>query len=104
MDNITLAAIIIMIAATSGIIAGAVAYAKVPETRTFIAYFVFGTVAPLLGILFAAMIQPAPQAPQPPGWYTDPWEQAALRYWDGQQWTWHTTAVDTPAVQTSSTH
>jgi hypothetical protein len=27
----------------------------------------------------------------PPGWYTDPWQQAELRYWDGNDWTYHTT-------------
>ncbi|MBO0870284.1 MAG: DUF2510 domain-containing protein, partial [Micromonosporaceae bacterium] len=23
----------------------------------------------------------------PPGWYADPWRQAALRFWDGGRWT-----------------
>lgn len=23
----------------------------------------------------------------PPGWYPDPWQQAAQRFWDGNQWT-----------------
>jgi hypothetical protein len=26
----------------------------------------------------------------PPGWYEDPWRQAALRWWDGTTWTEHT--------------
>ncbi len=25
----------------------------------------------------------------PPGWHPDPWAAAALRYWDGRQWTGH---------------
>jgi hypothetical protein len=25
----------------------------------------------------------------PPGWHPDPWATAALRYWDGSQWTGH---------------
>jgi hypothetical protein len=24
------------------------------------------------------------------GWYADPWKQARVRWWDGQQWTTHT--------------
>ncbi len=31
-----------------------------------------------------------PPAPTTPGWYPDPWRQAAWRYHDGQQWTGHT--------------
>ena len=26
----------------------------------------------------------------PPGWYPDPYGQAAQRYWDGGRWTGHT--------------
>ncbi len=32
----------------------------------------------------------AAQAETPAGWHPDPQGQAALRYWDGQQWTEHT--------------
>jgi hypothetical protein len=34
---------------------------------------------------------PPPAAPvaQAPGWYPDPWRAAALRWWDGRQWTSH---------------
>ena len=31
----------------------------------------------------------APAAGPPAGWHPDPQGQAALRYWDGQQWTEH---------------
>lgn len=35
---------------------------------------------------------PLPQTPNPPaGWHSDPLGQARLRWWDGQQWTDHTT-------------
>jgi Protein of unknown function (DUF2510) len=45
----------------------------------------------------AARSSPAPPPPPEslaaqPDWYPDPWEQARLRYWDGQQWTGHTSA------------
>lgn len=33
---------------------------------------------------------PEPSAAVPAGWHPDPQGQAALRYWDGQQWTEHT--------------
>lgn len=29
----------------------------------------------------------------PPGWHPDPWAAAALRYWDGRQWTGHVTGM-----------
>ena len=29
----------------------------------------------------------------PAGWYSDPWEQAVLRYWDGSQWTHNASGV-----------
>ncbi len=38
----------------------------------------------------AAIAPTAPQTPTvAPGWHPDPQGQAALRYWDGQQWTEH---------------
>jgi uncharacterized RDD family membrane protein YckC len=36
--------------------------------------------------------QPQQQAAQKADWYPDPHGQARLRYWDGQQWTEHTSA------------
>jgi Domain of unknown function (DUF4328)/Protein of unknown function (DUF2510)/Domain of unknown function (DUF202) len=29
----------------------------------------------------------------PPGWHPDPWAAAALRYWDGRQWTGHVSGM-----------
>lgn len=37
--------------------------------------------------------------PQPPGWYPDPWNPQAHRYWDGWQWT-PETAAEPPARPT----
>ena len=37
---------------------------------------------------------PASAAPgAPPGWHPDPWAAAALRYWDGSQWTGHVSGM-----------
>lgn len=38
------------------------------------------------------------QPPTPAGWYPDPQGQAAQRYWDGSQWTDHTSDVPTAAA------
>jgi hypothetical protein len=35
---------------------------------------------------------PPPPPSTPPGWYPDPYRQAARRYWDGRQWTGHVDA------------
>lgn len=33
----------------------------------------------------------------PPGWYPDPWNRSAQRFWDGGQWTEHIAAANGPA-------
>lgn len=33
---------------------------------------------------------PTPGATPSPGWYKDPWHQAPWRYFDGTEWTGHT--------------
>ncbi len=39
-----------------------------------------------------------PQAPPgtAPGWYQDPWDPRHIRWWDGREWTAHTSAVPFP--------
>ncbi len=37
-------------------------------------------------------------AAAPPGWYADPWRQAAWRWWDGVSWTVYTDQWFAPAV------
>lgn len=39
----------------------------------------------------ATPVSAAPGAP--PGWHPDPWAAAALRYWDGTQWTGHVSGM-----------
>jgi hypothetical protein len=39
-----------------------------------------------------AQVQSAGQATHAAGWHPDPHGQARLRYWDGSQWTEHTSA------------
>ena len=37
-----------------------------------------------------AVIEPSAVEPDPiAGWYTDPWDDTLLRWWDGAQWTTH---------------
>lgn len=35
----------------------------------------------------------------PPGWYPDPWKQAAQRFWDGAQWTHRVTGGGAPVTR-----
>lgn len=71
-----------------GVIAAAIAYTKVPTAGTATIYFIFGALIPIVGIVFAVLMKPTPQPmPPPPGWYPDPWGQAAYRWFDGCQWT-----------------
>ena len=42
----------------------------------------------------------APASAPPPGWHPDPWGVAALRYWDGHEWTGHVSGAPTgPMLQ-----
>jgi hypothetical protein len=36
-------------------------------------------------------------ADTPPGWYHDPWQRAAMRWWDGARWTEHVAGWGQPA-------
>ncbi len=40
-------------------------------------------------------------ATAPPGWHPDPWALAALRYWDGRQWTGHVSGAPVGASPTA---
>lgn len=55
-------------------------------------YLLLGVFLGLIGVIIAAVAQPAVVSypPQPPGWYADPWGAAALRWWDGTGWGWQT--------------
>ena len=39
---------------------------------------------------------PPPPSAVPAGWYPDPWQQAPQRWWDGSQWTGHTSQPAQP--------
>jgi Protein of unknown function (DUF2510) len=80
--------IFIVIALAGGFIAGAIAYSRLGTYGSFIGYFLFGALFPLVGIVVACLVRRPVPPPQPPGWYTDPWGQDAYRWWDGTQWTW----------------
>jgi hypothetical protein len=58
-------------------------------------YMVAGFILGVIGLVIAALARPA--ARTMPGWYPDPWQQAPLRWHDGQQWTAQThNGVSTP--------
>lgn len=44
-------------------------------------------IEPVAGVEIEEVPAPEQAAMAPPGWYPDPYGQAQLRYWDGQQWT-----------------
>lgn len=45
------------------------------------------------------VVAPAP-VPVPAGWHPDPWGLAALRWWDGRQWTGHVSGPPASAERT----
>lgn len=81
-----LVAVIAFVALLCGFISAAVASSKGLSAG---AYFVVGLLLGVIGIIIAAVASRAAPAPQPPGWYADPWGQALYRYYDGAQWTYH---------------
>lgn len=81
--------IVLTVGFAGGIIAAFIAYSKTHTTGAFAAWFVIGFLFPLFGVILAACIR---TPPKPPGWYTDPWDQSLVRYYDGRAWTWHTQA------------
>lgn len=79
--------ILAVIMVFGGIVAGAIGYSKHPSTGTFVAFFIFGALFPLIGILVAAFSKGPPKSVQPAGWYPDPWRQGEYRWFDGSDWT-----------------
>lgn len=47
--------IIAMVMLTGGLIAGAIAYSKTQQTSSFVAFFILGSLFPLIGIIIAAV-------------------------------------------------
>jgi hypothetical protein len=52
-----------------------------------------GTLVPAAAADVQIWQRQAVPAPNPPGWYPDPWGRSAARYWDGAAWTGHTNAA-----------
>jgi Protein of unknown function (DUF2510)/Domain of unknown function (DUF4328) len=44
---------------------------------------------------------PSPSQTPPPGWYTDPWGQGPLRWWDGTTWSSHTSGSPSGQLPTN---
>lgn len=80
---------LIAVAVTFGLIAGMIAYSRTGQAGAFWGLFILGTIVPIIGVVVACLVKAPTAAPQPPGWYTDPWGQAHYRYYDGAQWTYH---------------
>jgi hypothetical protein len=82
---------LLTVAFIGGIIAAAIAYSRSGQQRSYwVAFWILGFLLPVVGIVLACLVKRPVPAPQPPGWYPDPWRQAASRYYDGAQWTYHT--------------
>lgn len=69
--------------------AGVAGLIGISRTGHFWTYFFLGLLLGFIGIILAAIAKPPVPSPSPPGWYADPWQQAPLRWYDGQQWSWH---------------
>lgn len=76
----------VLVCAAGGLIAGMIGFQRVGGVGAFIGYGFVGALLPLIGIVVACT---AKAPPRPPGWYPDPWGQAAARWFDGTDWTWH---------------
>ena len=70
-----------------------------------IAYY--GTIAVLSGLCLWTVVSVVQwlrrKATPQSGWHPDPWGQASLRWWDGEQWTAHVSAVPQPQSHDTST-
>lgn len=90
-DNIDLGPILV-VAFAGGMIAGLIASSR---GLRFGGYFILGFLLPLIGIIVAAIAQPAGgrlaqlTPAQGVGWWPDPTGRFEHRYYDGRAWTRH---------------
>jgi hypothetical protein len=55
--------------------------------------------SPLAPLAPPPLAAPGPTGPPvAPGWYSDPWLQAPLRWWDGTGWSWQTIGPGAPPL------
>lgn len=89
--------VLAVVALFGGFIAGSIGYTKNRSTSTFVVFFIFGALLPLLGIVIAALSKGPDSRPvssgPPAGWYSDPHGVTGRRWWDGRVWTEHTTST-----------
>ncbi|MFO7162663.1 hypothetical protein MHAS_01607 [Mycolicibacterium hassiacum DSM 44199] len=66
-----------------------------------LALLFIGVVVGVIALVVHASRKPTPTAPptgQPPGWYPDPHDASALRYFDGRGWTEHVQRREGPST------
>lgn len=65
--------------------------------------FVLGAVLGVIGLIIVVLLKPAPTSEPLPagGWWPDPYDRYAKRFYDGTTWTNHVITVDgTQTVET----
>jgi hypothetical protein len=80
-----LLAIAVVVCVVCAIASGSIAQRKGLNAGGF---FLAGLLLGFIGLLLAVAAQPR----HAPGWYTDPSQQAPLRWWDGHAWSEQTHA------------
>lgn len=81
---------VLVIALLIAFVPAFIAYSRQPARSTFISFYIFSLIIWPLAFVCALLIKRTPPVPIAPGWYADPWGQAAGRYHDGAQWTGYT--------------